>query len=173
MTEDKPGEEDNGIDVDSYQHAIDDAQRTLNQQLVAFNDISEKSWRIVRFNLLISTLFIGIFTNISKSSSFQRINIILILFGSIGFILSTIIAIIGQTGKSVSIGINTKSFKSVRENDPREIVYLYMALEEYEKAIESTHKKTMQNRKCIQISKWLTLAGATFLSIGIVLVAGV
>lgn len=68
-------------DIETYRHAIEEARRTLDQQLEAFNDVADKAWRIVKLNGIIATIYVAAVANALDDLTFTLIQTIFIGFG--------------------------------------------------------------------------------------------
>lgn len=153
-------------DIETYQHAIEEARRTLDQQLEAFNDVNEKAWRIVRLNGIIATVYIAAIANALDGLRFTATPTVLITLGLLLLGISVYLATEGQEAQKVMIGQSDEAFESLRKNDPSEIAYLYKTLEDYEDWISTVHEKTERNGKTVNTAKRISLIGVIFLLCG-------
>jgi len=156
-------------DIESYRHALEEAQRTLDQQLEAFNDINEKAWRIVRLNGLIATVYVAAMVNALEGLTFSIHSMILIISGLSTMAASVFLAASGQEAKTVTIGQGPDAFESLRDNDPSEITYLYKTIEDYESWIDQVNRKTKKNGATVNLAKWLSIISVVFITGGTVL----
>lgn len=159
-------------DIETYRHALEEARRTLNQQLEAFNDVAEKAWRIVQLNGIIATIYIAAVANALNDLRFTLLPTIIVGAGLVLMGISVYLATEGQEASRVTIGQDSDAFESVRENDPDEIVYLYKTLEDYETWIAEVHRKTKSNGETVNKSKRLLIVSVVLLTIGTVLAIG-
>ena len=72
---------ESAYDIETYRHAIEEARRTLDQQLDAFNDVNDKAWRIVQLNGIIATIYIAAVANALNDLTFTRLPSALIAIG--------------------------------------------------------------------------------------------
>lgn len=154
---------------ETYRHAITEARRTLDQQLKAFNDVNGKAWRIVQLNGIIATVYIAAVANALDGLNFTPLPASILILGLVLMGLSAYFAATGQDVEKITIGQGSDAFKSVRENDPSEIAYLYKTLEDYEQWIEEANTKTDQNGEVINRAKWLLLGGVVLITAGTVI----
>lgn len=157
-------------DVETYRHALQEARRTLDHQLKAFNDVNDKAWRIVQFNGIIATVYIAAVANAIGSLTLEPIPVGVIVAGLVSIGASAFLAAEGQKATKVTIGQSTDAFESLRENDPSEIAYLYKTLEDYEDWIDEVNEKTESNGSMINTAKWLMIIGVVLITSGTVLV---
>ena len=153
-------------DIETYRSAIEEARRTLDQQLQAFNDITNKAWRIVQLNGIVATIYVSAVVNAADILTFTLPAIILIGTGLILMSGSVLLAAEGQEAKKTTIGQGSDAFESVRKNDPKEIAYLYKTLEDYESWIDEVNSKTERNGSRVNCSKRLLILGVVFITIG-------
>ncbi len=132
-------------DLDAYRHALDEARRTIDQQLEAFNDVADKAWRIVQLNGIIATVYIAAAANALPELSITSPNDGIIVVGLTCLGMSVYLAAEGQEAQTVVIGQSSDEFESVRSSDPSEIAYLYNTLADYETWIDQVHTKTEYN----------------------------
>ena len=173
VTEETEAEESEAVepayDIETYRHAIEEARRTLDQQLNAFNDVGEKAWRIVQLNGIVATIYISAIANALGSLQFTTLATGFIGGGLCALGLSAYLVVNGQDAQVVFIGQSTHSFAQVRKYDPPEIAYLYKTLESYECWIESVGEKTEQNGTAVNNGKYAFLIGVALITIGTVL----
>jgi hypothetical protein len=167
-TAEQEDEPEPDYDIESYRHALEEARRTLDQQLDAFNDVNEKAWRIVQLNGLIATVYVSAVANAMEGLTFSIRPIILIISGLTMMAASVFLAASGQEAKTVTIGQGPEAFESLRDNDPSEIAYLYETLKDYESWIDQVSGKTEKNGETVNIAKWLSILGVVFISGGTV-----
>jgi hypothetical protein len=165
-TETAEGETEIEYDIETYQHTIEEARRTLDQQLQAFNDVSKKGWRIVQLNGIIATIYVSAIANSLDNLTLSNSSLGVIGFGLVFMALSVFYTMTGQEAEDVKIGQGPKAFESVRENDPEEIAYLYKTIDDYESWIENVSSKTEYNKRVVNISKMFLLVGVGFITIG-------
>lgn len=164
-------EEDEGpeYEIETYRHALDEARRTLDQQLEAFNDVNEKAWRIVQLNGLIATVYVAAVANALDGLTFSMYSILFVSVGLVIMGFSVFLAAEGQEATKVTIGQSTDAFESLRSTDPSEIAYLYKTLQDYESWIAQVNKKTEINAETINWAKRLSIIGVVFIVGGTVL----
>ncbi|WP_147298772.1 MULTISPECIES: hypothetical protein [unclassified Haloferax] len=156
-------------DIETYRHAIEDARRTHDQQLDAYNDIGEKAWRIVRLNGLVATIYVAAVANAFSGVTFPRCALLSVVLGFVSLLASTLFAMYGQQQRTVSVGQSPESFEMVRKHDPDEITYLYETLNGYEQWITDVRKKTSANGSAVNVAKSLFLTGVGLITIGTLL----
>lgn len=160
---------DPAYDIETYRHAIQEARRTLDQQLKAFNDVNGKAWRIVQLNGIIATIYISAVANALGDLQLTLIPTGLLSLGLISMACSAYLAANGQDVRKVTIGQGTDAFESIRQTDPSEIEYLYKTLEDYEDWIEEVNRKSEQNGEIVNKSKWLLIGGVILITAGTIL----
>ena len=132
----EPSDPDSTYDLETYRHALEEARRTWNQELAAFNDIAEKSWRLVRINGIVVTIYIAAMANALSNLVIGVRAGVIIGAGLLSLGISTYLALNGQQAEEVPVGQSTESFERVRKHDPEEIVYFVETLKSHEKGIE-------------------------------------
>ncbi|WP_254810729.1 hypothetical protein [Natronosalvus amylolyticus] len=157
---------DTAYDIETYRHALQEAGRTLDQQLEAFNDVADKAWRIVQLNGIIGTVYIAAVANALPSLSITYLSGGFIAVGLICFGISVYLATEGQEAQTVVIGQSSDSFRSIRSTDPSEIEYLYKTLEDYEGWIDRVNVKTEINGDTVNKAKRALIAGVVFIILG-------
>lgn len=156
-------------DIETYRRALEEARRTWDQQLDAFNDVAEKAWRVVRLNGLVATVYIAAIANAPPNISISTSTGLIIGSGLFLLAISTYLAVNGQQAQRVSVGQGTEAFTAVRKHDPAEIVYLYETLKDYEDGIEGVAEKTEQNGDTVNQAKFVFLIGVGFITAGTLL----
>jgi len=165
-TETSSGETEPAYDVETYRHAIEEARRTLDQQLQAFNDVADKGWRIVQLNGIIATIYASAVVNSLSALNFSTKSLLSIFIGFFLMAVSIFLVISEQESHKIMIGQGTEAFRSMRENDPEEIVYLYETIKSYEKWIDDVGKKTKYNGRIIEAAKISLTVGVGFILTG-------
>lgn len=160
---------DSNHDIETYRHAIEEARRTLDQQLQAFNDVADKGWRIVQLNGIIATVYASAVVNALNILDFSILTVGSILFGFLLMGISIFIVVSEQEGSKISIGQSPEAFESMRKNDPEEFEYLREVIKEYESSIKSVGEKTEYNSRIVTGAKILLTAGVGFLVSGTLL----
>lgn len=166
-----------GYDIETYRTALEEARRTFDHQLQAYNDVSEKAWRIFRLNTIGVSIYLALVANvlinqnspIDLTATNEAIGVSVL--GLLMLAVSTYLVLNGQQAVKLYVGLGTDSFESVRKKDPSEIAYLYKTLQAYETAIEQAEKKTNTNGTTVNWAKGLSMVGITFLFLGAVLSA--
>ncbi|WP_226006037.1 hypothetical protein [Natrinema salinisoli] len=156
-------------DIETYRHALEEARRTLDQQLEAFNDVTDKAWRIVQMNGIIATVYTAAVANALPELSFTYLSGIPIGLGLILLGVSVYLATEGQEAQTVTIGQSSDAFESLRATDPPEIAYLYETLKDYETWIDQVNEKTTTNGDTVNTAKRALIVGVVFIVIGTLL----
>lgn len=165
----KPADSENAspaYDIATYRHALEEARRTLDQQLEAFNDIADKAWRIVQLNGIIATVYVAAVANALDDLTYTWMSVILVALGLVLMGISVYLAAEGQQAQTVTIGQSSDAFASIREHDPDEITYLYKTLADYEEWIDQVHEKTEANGDTVNSAKRLLIIGVVFITGG-------
>jgi hypothetical protein len=156
-------------ELESFRHAIEEARRTHDQQLTAFEDIDNKAWRLVQLNGIISTIYVSAVANALELLSFTVLSKVVIVLGLVFIGLSTILGIVGQRERSVKVGQSPESFESLRKNYPDEFTYLDETLCSYERWIGENEQKTTRNDFVVTIGKLSSLVGIGFITVGLLI----
>ena len=163
-------------DIETYRHAIEEARRTWDQHLDAYNDIAEKSWRIIRLNGIVVTIYIAAvanaISNLEVTLSGLEIDLVPVAIvvgglASIGY--STAVALVKQQSEKVKLGQGPEAFESVREHKPKEIVYLHQTLETHSNGIKQVAEKTEENAVPVNRAYLFSIGGVGLLTIGTLL----
>lgn len=162
----EPSDPDPAYDLETYRHALEEARRTWDQELDAFNDVAEKSWRLVRLNGIVATIYIAAVANAPSSLVIGAYAGILIGAGLLLLGISTYLVLDGQQAQEVPVGQSTETFEGVRKHDPDEIVYLIETLKSHEKGIEQVTEGTEQNAVSVNRAKLFFLIGVGLLTTG-------
>lgn len=160
---------DSGYDLETYRHAIEEARRSWDQLLAAYNDVAQKSWRIVRLNGIVATIYIAAIANALPNLEVRILTVGIIGAGLVSLAVSTYLAVIVQQTEDVSVGQGPEALERVREYDPDEITYLYETLRMYKEKIGEVANQTKQNGSTVNRAMSLSLIGVGLLTIGTLL----
>jgi hypothetical protein len=164
------GDDDDSHSIESLRLGLEDARRTHDQQLEAFNDIGEKAWRIVRLNGIVATIYVAVIANTFRNTlSFTLISFTLISSGLALLLISALVSLSGQREQSVIVGNSPEAFSKLREHEPNERVYLKETLKGYEHWIQKTSEQTDSNGKAVRTAKYCCIAGVSFIMLGTII----
>lgn len=130
--------------VVAQRHAIEDARRSLDEQLQEVNDISLKSWRAIKFNGLILTIV----ASISPFGPFEApagLPSVVMGIVVVVMVISTYLSLKIQRPNQVYNGPDTENFEKVCEDDFSEGEYLSSALQGYYTAIRQVQQLNEDN----------------------------
>lgn len=134
------------------QFALEDARRTLDEQLVSVNDISRKGWRVLQFNGLVATVAVALLPTVLSN---EELGVTLIGLFSVAiglFVVSTVIAYRIQHPQNVVNGPGTDVYRHVSDYDYPENQYLREILERYATGIDTVRETTKSNSNQLQIA---------------------
>jgi type IV secretory pathway TrbF-like protein len=153
-------------DIETYRHALQEARRSWDQHLDAYNDVAEKSWRIVRLNGIVVTIYIAaVASGLSRFES-GIIGTTLFAAGLLSLAISTYLAARNQETEEVLLGQGPDAFERVRKYKPPEVVYLHATLEAHEDGIEQVAETTKENAVPVNRANLLSLIGIGLLTVG-------
>ncbi|WP_125920003.1 hypothetical protein [Haloparvum sedimenti] len=156
-------------DPESYKRALEDARLTHANQLEAYNDVNERAWRVVKLNGIISTILIAAITNSQNFIPTEGSLLLIFAIGGLLIIASTVLAMIGQRAKYVSLGPEPEFYQRVRELNSPEIEYLIGTLRGYEGWIEDIGEKTENNSTKVSCAMYLSLLGVGIILVGTII----
>jgi len=151
--------------VETFRHAIEDARRTHEYQIEAYDDIDEKSWRVLRFNGVVATVAVAGAVNLSPPfSTFVWV----FALGGLGcLVYSTYLALDGQPENEITVGPSGDDFQTVVEKNPQEPVYLSWMVQNYADYTEEGVEKVEKNAEAVDRAKVFTIIG-----VGVLLTSG-
>jgi len=134
------------------QHALEDARRTLDEQLVSVNDISRKGWRVLQFNGLVATVAVALLPTVFSDEELG-LPLIGLFSTAIGlFVISTVVAYRIQHPQNVVNGPGTDVYRHVSDYNYPENQYLREILERYSTGIDTVRETTKNNSDQLQIA---------------------
>lgn len=143
--------------------AVRESQRTLNQALQVHSEQTKKAIQMAQINGIIITALIAIISNFDFSDLLNS----LLSIGGVLFAVSTVLAVFGTRGQSMTIGIGTQDFDSLIEYDLDNDQYnLWMLNEGYRSWIEEGRKKVARKRNYVRWSILIFLVGLLIVMTG-------
>lgn len=176
MTEKEKTESDDRIDswehrlpddynLETFRQAIEDARRAHAYQIEAYDDIDEKSWRILQFDGVVATVATAGVVNLQPPFPWYVWS--LALGGFAGLAISTYLALDGQPENRITVGPDTNDFQKVNSMNPQEAVYLSWMVQNYTKYLEEGVVKVEKNAEAIDRAKVFSI-----ISVGLLLSSG-
>lgn len=160
--EDRNPEEYN---LETFRQAIEDVRRTHAYQIEAYDDIDEKSWRILQFDGVVATVATAGIVNLQPPFPWYVWS--LSLGGFAGLAISTYLALDGQPENRITVGPGTNDFQKVNSMNPEEAVYLSWMVRNYTKYFEEGVEKVERNAEAIDRAKVFSI-----ISVGLLLTSG-
>ena len=115
--------------TESFKHALEEARRTFDHQITAYEDADEKSWRVLRFNGLVATIAVAGAVNIPPPFSILELGSFVAGIMVLG--ISTILVFRGLPHNEVGLGASREFLDRVGAKNPPEEVYLHWAINQY------------------------------------------
>jgi len=164
MTEKEEEEGDRHPDdynVNTFREALEDARRTHDQQLQAYNDVNDRNWRVLRFNGIIATVSVAAAASVSSDIEIQTA--IVLLTGTLFLSYSSYRLIYKTPVTKVTLGPSKGDLKTVSDKNPPESVYLDWMVGLYSEWTESVKAATKKNSDNIELAKLLSVVGTALL----------
>ena len=150
--------------TESFKHALEEARRTFDHQITAYEDADEKSWRVLRFNGLVGTIAVAGAVNIPPPFSIWELGAFVVGILLLG--TSTVLVFRGLPHNEVGLGASREFLDRVGEKNPPEEVYLHWTINQYADWTELARKRTIENSSRVDLSKLLSLLGVGVLIVG-------
>lgn len=148
-------------------HALTDARRTLNEHLVAVNDMSRKGWRVLQFNGIVATVVAALVPTQFSLSDFSLITVVLLALYLLLFVVSTYFAYRIQRPKGVDMGPSSDAFRHTSEYDYPEDEYLTEIIGTYANAIDRVGESNTESSKGLRIAVTTSALGLASLLIAL------
>ena len=147
--------------VDTFKQALEDARRTHDQQLEAYNDIDEKGWRVLRFNGIVATVAMAGAVSIENNPS---VCAVVLFLGGIGLLSwSTYRIMYKQPIKEVTLGPSTEDLENIMSKNPKEGVYLEWMTKRYAEWSDIVTVAVEENSANVDLAKLLSVLGTAFM----------
>lgn len=142
---------------------VNEAQRSLDQALQTHSEQSKKATQMAQINGLILTILVGIAADFDVDGMSKYL-----VFGGGGFFtISTIIAVLGTRGHTMTIGVNPTDFDKVFRHNLNDDQYrLWILNRGYRKWIEDGKAKVAKKRTLVKWSILTFLFGAILVAVG-------
>ena len=108
--------------TESFRHALEEARRTFDHQITAYEDADEKSWRVLRFNGLVATVAVAGAVNAPPPFSGWELGTF--VFGVLLLGISTVLVFRGLPHNEVGLGASREFFDRVEEKNPKKCIYI-------------------------------------------------
>lgn len=143
--------------------AIAEAQRTLDEGLNIHSEQTNKAIKMAQINGVIITALIAIISNFKFG---YLMHLVFVLSG-VCFTTSTILAVLGTRGQSMTIGIGRNEFDKIIEYDLSKKHYnLWMLNHAYREWVEEGQHKVGRKRAYVRFSIAMFLCGVVIVTIG-------
>jgi len=148
---------------------IDEAQKTLGQQIQALTDIDAKAIKILRVNVAVIAILLSALTLGARSGSLAVKDFWNIYFGIgfVGLLVSTTTAALTYRATDFRVGVDSENVERVLENDLHDEELLEVLAKSYARWIEYNVQANVRNAPWITATILILIAALAYLSLGI------
>jgi hypothetical protein len=131
-------------EIRTYRRALEDGRDTLRELYQSISTLEQKGWRVVRINLIITTIVLSVLSASGALLNIRIESLILLLLSIFVLSISTGWGFVMQKRRSAGLGAGSEMLHIAADGSHHEHDYLSRALDIY---IESIEVAKRRNRK--------------------------
>ncbi|WP_157745997.1 hypothetical protein [Halorubrum trapanicum] len=157
-------------EIRTYRRALEDARDTLGELYQSISILEQKGWRVVRINLIITTIVLSALTTSGALVSIRLIPLTLLFLSTLFLSVSTGWGFAMQKRRSAELGVGSEMLNIAAEGSHHEHDYLSRALDMYLESIKTAKQRNGRMATYLDAAIYTSIVGVTLMLSTLILV---